>query len=57
MTMLLPRNLRAKSSKKPAKKDVQAMSPVVQYADRAGQPGDADNDESEALPTVVEHEL
>jgi len=58
VTTLLPRNLRAKSSKKkPGKKDVQAMSPVVQYADRAGPPGDADNDESEALPIVVEHEL
>jgi len=43
--------------KKPGKKDVQAMSPVVQYAERAGPPGDADNDESGALPIVVEHEL
>jgi hypothetical protein len=33
------------------------MSPVVEYADREGQPGDADNDESEALPIVGRHEL
>jgi len=50
--MLLPKNVRAKSSKNSQPGHVASC----QYADREGQPGDADNDESEALPIVVEHE-
>jgi hypothetical protein len=45
MAMLLPRYLRAKSSKKrPTKKDVQTIAPVVQNADGKGQAYNADED-------------